>query len=365
MKRPPPACFAHISAWLLASSCLLAFNTEEIARFNLQLNSTDVGIRSAAMADLSKQIAKALRPGGSTTGSSHGNEVLPVLARALQDPSEVVRTEAAATFAIIAISTHRVTLPQKTGAPDIPSYEPLRGIFLKAFSDTDEQVRMNAIRSYMLTYSRTSEVEDLLIQKYAGESSKEAKRLILDAIAIDPSDSPKVTAFLGDQLQDEKYAYEVAKVIHLRKRLLPPEALPVLADRLTQTKSAGAREMFAFAIGEYGQLAGSYLPLLESLVLKETDSVVKGNMQRVIDRLKQAAQSPPVLSPKLNLNRVAPQKDASGSDPNSSTAVVTAGESTPLPGGWGLWAGIAALLAAAAGWLWLRSKGKGGKGSNP
>jgi multidrug transporter EmrE-like cation transporter len=36
-----------------------------------------------------------------------------------------------------------------------------------------------------------------------------------------------------------------------------------------------------------------------------------------------------------------------------------AGESTPLPGGWALWAGIATVLAAAAGWLLFRSKGKG------
>lgn len=348
-------------SWLAAFTNALAFNVEELAKFDVKLNSPDAEIRIAAMTEFYSHISKAMSPGQPRTASSHGNEVLPVLARALQDSSEGVWTMAAGTLAIIAVSTHRITLPPKAGAPDIPSYDPLRGILLKAFSDRCEQVRINAIRSYLLTYPRSSEVEDMLIQKYAGESSKEAKRLILDAIAIDPSDSPKVTAFLGDQLQDEKYAYEVAKVIHLRKRLLTPEALPVLADRLTQTKSAGAREMFAFAIGEYGQLAGPYFPLLESLVQRETDSVVKGNMQRVIDRLKHAAQSPPVLPPNLNLNQVAPQKDFGGSKPNPSTAVVTAGENTRLPGGWVLWAGIVAFLAAAVGWLLLRGKGGGRK----
>lgn len=38
--------------------------------------------------------------------------------------------------------------------------------------------------------------------------------------------------------------------------------------------------------------------------------------------------------------------------------VAQAGESSPVRGGWALWAGIAAVLAAATGWLLLRGRGK-------
>jgi hypothetical protein len=67
--------------------------------------------------------------------------------------------------------------------------------------------------------------------------------------------------------------------------------------------------------------------------------------------------------------RIGPPKpgDKSGTadNPSGSAPLATmdkAGERTPLRGGWVLWAEVAAALAAAAGWLLLRSKGKGRKG---
>jgi hypothetical protein len=56
------------------------------------------------------------------------------------------------------------------------------------------------------------------------------------------------------------------------------------------------------------------------------------------------------------------QQDGTASKPDPSVpvaAISNASEPSSLPGGWALWAGIAAVLATAAGWLWLRSKGKG------
>jgi hypothetical protein len=60
-----------------------------------------------------------------------------------------------------------------------------------------------------------------------------------------------------------------------------------------------------------------------------------------------------------------PPQDGTANKPNGSAPLASmdkAGESTPLRGGWALWTGIAVILAAAAGWLWFRSKGKGRKG---
>jgi hypothetical protein len=56
-------------------------------------------------------------------------------------------------------------------------------------------------------------------------------------------------------------------------------------------------------------------------------------------------------------------QDGAANNPNRPVPLATVdktGEPAPLPGGWALWAGIAAILASAAGWLLLRSKRKKG-----
>jgi hypothetical protein len=57
------------------------------------------------------------------------------------------------------------------------------------------------------------------------------------------------------------------------------------------------------------------------------------------------------------------QQEGRATNPTAPIGTVDkTGESTPLPGGWALWGGIAAVLAAAAGWLLFRAKGKARKG---
>jgi hypothetical protein len=71
---------------------------------------------------------------------------------------------------------------------------------------------------------------------------------------------------------------------------------------------------------------------------------------------------PPKPGDKPGVPSVPTQQGGIASKPDPSVpvaAISKAGEPSPLPGGWALWGGIAAVLAAAAGWLWLRSKGKG------
>ena len=63
-----------------------------------------------------------------------------------------------------------------------------------------------------------------------------------------------------------------------------------------------------------------------------------------------------------------PTQDALGSEtfqPNAAApvpAVGKAGESLSVPGGWALWGGIAAVLAAVAGWLFMAKHGSRNRG---
>jgi hypothetical protein len=69
---------------------------------------------------------------------------------------------------------------------------------------------------------------------------------------------------------------------------------------------------------------------------------------------------PPKPSGARAPSRGTPQEDAVGAlRPNDAapvTAVGTAVETTPLPGGSWLWAGIAAIITAAAGWFFFHAK---------
>jgi|688.fasta_scaffold167062_2 hypothetical protein len=68
-----------------------------------------------------------------------------------------------------------------------------------------------------------------------------------------------------------------------------------------------------------------------------------------------AAENGAVPKPR---NHTSPkQEGGSGSKPNAFAAVDKLGERAPLFDGWVLWASIAGVLAAAAGWLLLRGRG--------
>ena len=77
---------------------------------------------------------------------------------------------------------------------------------------------------------------------------------------------------------------------------------------------------------------------------------------------KQAAAKPvgPPKQSDRSRNDAMPQKqDADTVTPTPSSPVAnvsTRAGSDPLPGGWALWAGIAAVVAASAGWLFLRGR---------
>ena len=70
---------------------------------------------------------------------------------------------------------------------------------------------------------------------------------------------------------------------------------------------------------------------------------------------------PPKPGDKPGVPSAPTQQEGTASKPNALiSAAAKSGESTPLPGGWALWAGIAAFLATAFGWLLLRSKRRKG-----
>lgn len=125
--------------------------------------------------------------------------------------------------------------------------------------------------------------------------------------------------------------------------------------------------------------AGSFIPMLQktlpaipvnydSVATLDKRLVLAAAMERALAKdLSAAENSKPVWSPILGRNAGAPpappRRVGPPPEPTATTPVAAAGnagESLALPGGWGLLAGIAALLTAA-GWLIFRGRGKGRK----
>jgi len=294
---------------------------DKVAEAAQMLKSPDASVRASAMSAIVHAVAVTARPTSHGTEETVGNEIIPFLAQGLEDPDENVRSAAVGGLAMVAVSTERVLHPALPGKLDLTSYEPVRDALIKAMSDTNESVRVGAIRTYALSFKTTPEIEQKWINQFHSDQSEQVKDLILDAIVVGQSYSPQAAQFVVSQLQDPARAYQAAKAILLEMKPPPMQALPLIVSKLTGATDKGEMDMYVRAVGAYGEKARQYLGLLKQLLAKETDPVVKGNLQATIERISGVAKD--AASPKVPHVSVTPPSRTPPPSPKPSIGALS------------------------------------------
>jgi HEAT repeat protein len=210
---------------------------DQLSRFQQQLSNSDPKVRVAAFEDLLKaNLATA------------GNDIVPLLSKALRDPDEKVRDNAAASLAAIAFSTlpkFRQIAADKT---DLRSYPPLKDSLVATFNDADENTRKNALAAYVMTFEVPPAVQNDLVLRYESERANSVFRTaILGALTIDGTPTPAAKALLVRVAGTPAGAVHLAQVIKDSKAP-PVELLPIFVNQLSTATDSPSRSLFARAI---------------------------------------------------------------------------------------------------------------------
>jgi HEAT repeat protein len=123
-------CFVAI----VASRAFGGLTQDQLGRFQHQLANSDPKVRLAALEDLQKAHLETA-----------GNNVLPLLSKALRDPDKSVRAYAAAYLAMISFVTSPKFREPAKDKTDLCSYPPLKEDLIATLNDSDEDTRKNAL----------------------------------------------------------------------------------------------------------------------------------------------------------------------------------------------------------------------------
>lgn len=273
MKLASLVCFAA----LVGQLALGGLTQDQLARFQQQLSDSDPKVRSEAL----EGVMKVDLP-------TAGNELVPLLARAIRDPDQAVRAKAAGLLAATALMTtekfHRSD-PAKT---DLRSYPPLKELLIGTFHDADEETRKNALAAYALTFEVAPEIQNDLVARFDSERPFSLFRtVILEALIIDGTPTPAAKALLIRVASNPNESVHFADMIKDSK-MPPPELLPIFVDQFNAATDSIHRAAFIRAIKPYGVLARPYLPTLERAAEVESDNVTKRNIKEAIAAIQAA-----------------------------------------------------------------------------
>ena len=253
-------------AAIVASRVFGGLTQDQLGRFQQQLSSADAKVRLAALNELE-----------STNLTTAGNDIVPLLSKALRDPDQDVRVNAAGSLAAIALTTAPKFRDLSADKTDLRSYPPLKNALVATFNDPDENTRKNALAAYALTFEVPPKVQNDLVSRYDSERQISVFRTaILEALTIDGTPTPTAKALLVRVASTPDGSVALAQVINDSKAA-PVELLPLFANQLSTARDAVRRALFAREIKKFGASAKPYIPALTRAANLEPDDFTKKN----------------------------------------------------------------------------------------
>ena len=266
---------------LFGIAIISPLKADPIQDISQNMSSGDSSARAAAMQNFVISL-------GTVKGQSYMTQAIPVLTTGLSDSDVDVRRNAASGLLMVAAVTAPVIRKPVPGHPDPFADPSIQRALLKATSDSDEVVRLSAIKAYASAYKLNPDLEGKMIQEFNAPESKTNdagdKAAMIECLMLSRAPSEKAQTFLTNLLDDPKWGPHVANRMSTDHCPLGDAALDKLAHRLTQEKSPSNRADYASAIGAYGKRAQQYAPQLRSALANETDAVTKQNLQSALAR---------------------------------------------------------------------------------
>jgi HEAT repeat protein len=217
-----------------------------------------------------------------------GNELVPLLAKAIRDPDKSVRAKAAGLLAATAFMTTAKFYHPDPDKTDLRSYPPLKEILIETFGDADEETRKNALAAYAMTFEVPPAVQNDLVSRYDSERPGSVFRtVILGALTIDGAPTPAAKALLVRVAGTPDGAVKLAQVIKDSKAP-PAELLPIFVNQFSAASDGPRKQAFARVIRKYGASAKPYLPTLERAADAESDATTKRNIKDAVAAIQAA-----------------------------------------------------------------------------
>jgi hypothetical protein len=268
--------YQSLSFVLLFGLATLNLQADPVQDLKQSLSSGDPSVRADAMQHF-------VNSEGTVNGSATMKPAIPILVKALEDSDVEVRRSAALGLLGIAALTSRVINPPMPNGPDLTADPINQGALLKAISDSDDEVRLTAMKAYSATYKLTPDVEDKIIAEFhSPDSVANDPSEMIECLILSRTPSVKAKNFLSNLLDDPKFSVHVAERMGADKCPLSSDALGKLAVKLGEDKDPVHRAAFARAIGAYGKQAQQYMPQLQAALANEKDEVTKQNLKATI-----------------------------------------------------------------------------------
>ena len=273
-------CICLLAMVLMAGAVILRAGSIEDVQAGL--SSPDASVRATAI----DRFAMSL---GTVQGRAYWKPAEPIFIRTLGDANSGVREGAAEGLILLAAVSSRIIRPPNPNLPDLAADPAAKPALTKAIFDSDEGVRLSALKAYAATFPLTPEIEDQIITEFHAPDSKTNdpgdKSALIECLILSRHPSPKAEHFLTSLLVDPKYGVHVAERLAADQVPLSQDALEPLLARLEQSLDEVSRDDFARAIGFYGESARAYLPRLNAALLDEKSAMVKASIQATIDKV--------------------------------------------------------------------------------
>jgi HEAT repeat protein len=216
-----------------------------------------------------------------------GNDILPVLQRALSDEDADVRRYAAAAIARVSYeSAANPDYKAKHGVKTEPrAYPKLAESLLNAITNEDAQVRENVVKALWFGFPPDAKTGSALARQYDVEKSPQVRIAIIGALARGQYSSADGLVIRGLDDPDSEVRGWAAHALSEMKQP-PAAALEKVVLGLKTEQEPFTRQKFISAIGAYGKKASPHLPALRTAMQIETNEVTKLTFANTIRQIE-------------------------------------------------------------------------------